>query len=356
VRQRCIDGAGPSPNLFYPLVHSRLLFGPHDIWAEGMPLKRIVGIVVLVACGSILYDLSVIYIHTPRAWGNYISLKRKLCTLTNTVVSSGRGGWLFFQPELEYMDDSLQSVNIQSIAAFNDTLAKIGISLFAVPIPNKIEIYPDKFSFIPAPHPVKKGRDEFIRNLENAGVRVIDLVPAFQQARDSCDVFRRFETHWTPRGIEIAARLIAQRIDSAISAHGLARDARCIIRDTVIHEYGDLYLKKRLKWWYKPDTIPVNQVLYPDGTAFEDDKQSKLLILGDSYVDYDRWWKTKLGAQIARFTKVPTRTYFTIMANWNGPCMYQHKPSAFPRNGIVVWAFTSRVLRTAMCNPAKKKE
>jgi hypothetical protein len=287
-----------------------------------LKIYLLAGAIVLICIAIIVVDPAVVFFHSPGAFPKYSALKLKLCRLTGKIVS-GRRGWLFFQPELEFLDTKLCLDNIPRIAAFNNTLKAIGITLFVVPIPNKIEIYPDNFSSLPLPNPLKTDREEYMRTLENAGVRVIDLMPAFQHARDSCPVFRRFDTHWTPQGIEVAAQAIAKRIDSTLIKKGIRRDVVCLTKDTLICAYGDLYDKKRLKWWYKPDTLRVKQVLNPDGTGLGDDQPSQVLILGDSYVDYARWWKTKLGSHIARCTGVPTRTYFTIMANWNGPCMYR---------------------------------
>ena len=79
------------------------------------------------------------------------------------------------------------------------------------------------------------------------------------------------------------------------------------------------------------------------------------MILGDSFVDRARWWSAHLGAQLARRINHPTRTYCSLLANTDGPCMYQHMPALFPKKGIVIWAFCSRVLRYPMNSPDKVK-
>ncbi len=277
------------------------------------------------------------------------------CVGMKNKVVAGIDGWLFYEPELTYIADSLPLDNIDRIAGFDRTLRGHGMTLFVVPIPNKIEIYPDKFTAFPSPQPVKSGRLQLIRGLEKAGVRVIDLTPAFEQARQRGDcVFNQFESHWTIRGVEIAAQAIADHIGPLLTQCGITGTVDYIVKDTVFRMRGDLLGRvcdvERQTWY----SLPINQVWRADGGPYDDDRQSPILILGDSFVNHGKWLNAHLGAHLARFLRRPTRTYFSLLANTEGPSMYSRKPGVFPAGGIVVWAFSSRVLQYHLGVPKNK--
>jgi len=266
-------------------------------------------------------------------------------------IVKGWSGWLFFEPELTYVTGELPPENVQSIIAFDRVLREQGIILFVVPIPNKIDIYPEKFTLLPVSGTIKKARSDMLARLETGGVRVVDLEPVFKNAKSFGQIFDPYETHWTALGIEVAAAAIARRLDSALIARGVAYKTAYRSRDTILKTCGDLLDKlngNRFSTWYP---FPVTRVLRPDDSLYTDDRRSEIMILGDSFVNHGKWWNAHLGAQIARFIHHPTRTYFSLQANTEGPCMYRLKPAVFPAGGIVVWAFTSRVLQFRMGDP-----
>jgi hypothetical protein len=270
-------------------------------------------------------------------------------------VIHGIDNWLFYKQELEYASDSMPFSNIQRIADYSKTLKKKGITLFVVPIPNKIDIYPERLTMLPSPYPVQKQRFLFMDALSKAGVHSIDLVPVFEKVKDSVLLFDPYETHWTPEGIYVAAREISVHVDSALDARGIPQVVRFDELDTVMETWGDLQKKldggeTSARYW-----LAVNRIRFPDGSFFKDDKNAKVLIIGDSFVDRCRWWNANLGAYLARYLNCPTRTYCSLLANKEGLCTYNNNPIRFPKNGVVVWAFTSRVLKDTLKVPEKKK-
>jgi hypothetical protein len=269
-------------------------------------------------------------------------------TACNKVVP-GKNGWLFLQPELDYVVNPLPQENVRLIADFSRTLAAHGITLYVTPIPTKIEIYPESLTTVAAPYPVCKCREQFLQDLRLAGVKVIDVLPALVNAKSSRPVFDPYESHWTSAGIVAAAGAIASAIDSGLIARKVSRAARYTVRDTVLQGCADL--PERFKgdgkaFWYP---TPVKQVLNPGGQLYADDRKSKILIFGDSFVNHGRSWSVNLGAHLAHLIGHSTRTYCSLLANTEGPSMYSRFPGLFPQNGIVVWAFASRVLQYPMC-------
>ena len=316
-------------------------------------LKRRLTIIAIVLCafGVVLYSVLRMPAIDSFVFKHVVTLKIRW-GMTDKVVT-GWSGWLFYEPELTYIVNRLPSDNLPKIVEFDRSLREQGMALFVVPIPNKIEIYPEKFTLLPVARPVKKERSELLRHLEIAGVRVVDIIPAFERAKAFGLLFDPYETHWTALGIEVAAHAIAQRIDSALTARAILRDTRYGVIDTILKTRGDLLdrlNKNGASTWYP---FPVKRVLCPDGSLYNDDKKSEIMILGDSYVNHGKWWNAHLGAQIARLIGHPTRTYFSLLANTEGPCMFRLKPAMFPKNGIVIWAFSSRVLQYHLGSPEK---
>jgi hypothetical protein len=265
----------------------------------------------------------------------------------NKVVP-GKNGWLFLQPELDYVVHPLPRENIRLVAAFSRTLAAHGVTLYVAPIPNKIDVYPECFSAVAAPDPVGRCRQEFLRDCRLAGVRVIDVLPALVKAKSFRPMFDPYESHWTSAGIVAAAASIAQAVDSDLTVRRIPRTARYTVRDTVLTGCADLpgrYSGDGKAFWYP---TPVKQVWNADGRPFRDDAKSEILIFGDSFVDHGRSWSINLGAHLARLIGHPTRTYSSLLANTEGPSMYDRMPLLFPKNGIVIWAFASRVLQYPM--------
>ena len=148
-----------------------------------------------------------------------------------TTVVSGKGGWLFFAPELRHLSvgqfwgDAAQRVSrasnpefadpLPAILDFKAQLDKAGIKLIFVPIPAKATIYPEMIS----EHGTVMARiDEhhlkFYDILRAHGVNVLDLTPFFLKNRfaDAGPVYCKQDTHWSGQGCVLAAEAIAEAI------------------------------------------------------------------------------------------------------------------------------------------------
>ncbi|MFW5960745.1 MAG: alginate O-acetyltransferase AlgX-related protein, partial [Chitinivibrionales bacterium] len=106
----------------------------------------------------------------------------------------GRKGWLFFRESLEYAaagdlrEQSDEKNPYKHILEFNNWLENQGIDMLFVPVPSKVEIYPE---MIGKDVPDVSGKivqpysRKFLRDLQKAGVEVIDLLPAFLKGAQS---------------------------------------------------------------------------------------------------------------------------------------------------------------------------
>lgn len=276
-------------------------------------------------------------------------LCRYLFSSKNNVIA-GRDGWLFYKPELAYALQEIPESNFEHIRDFDAAMRRLGTKLVVVPVPTKIDIYADRLLKGDLPSPLKKSRAELVDRLQKAGVCVVDLVPEYKRVRDSCQVFEPFQTHWTSEGIEVAARSVANAIDSVLEKKDITRTTFYQMRDTTMMTFGDLrnrLCRDRKKTPVYPALI--HRIYQADSTPYRDEKTSRILILGDSFIDHFRWWNGHLSAHLSRYIGAPVRTWFSLLANTEGPCLYDRKPGVFPQDGVVIWVFTSRVLRNEFC-------
>ena len=148
-----------------------------------------------------------------------------------TSVVTGKGGWLFFAPELrhlsvgQYWGDAAKKVSRASNPDFADPLPAIldfkvqldsaGIEMIFVPIPAKATIYPEMIS----EHGATTARTDeqhlkFYDILRKQSVNVLDLTDLFLKNRftDSGPLYCKQDTHWSGQACVLAAEAIAKAI------------------------------------------------------------------------------------------------------------------------------------------------
>jgi hypothetical protein len=207
---------------------------------------------------------------------------------------------LVYRRELEYLlAPDLESPTVTKhpvtvIAEFKDYLAARGIDFLFVPIPTKLDIYPEIIStlsdtlpgHIPQPY-LKK----LIRDLADARVETVDLCEPFIKIKEASEIgkrslYQRQDTHWTSLGLETAAQVLAERI-RLYSWYDLAfRDKRDYrIHDSIFENLGDIQarLTDAKKAKVPPEQVLGRQVLETNGAFYEDSDSSSVLVLGDSY-------------------------------------------------------------------------
>ncbi len=117
---------------------------------------------------------------------------------TNAHVESGRGA----EP-------------MEAIVEFHEALQELGIDLLVVPVPSKIEAYPEHFGVdLPEEVPVSMGRTRFLLDLLEADVEVVDVLPAVLAAKDEAEV-PLFETayhHHSGLGARVVGEVVAERL------------------------------------------------------------------------------------------------------------------------------------------------
>jgi alginate O-acetyltransferase complex protein AlgJ len=193
---------------------------------------------------------------------------------------------------------------------------------------------------------------KLLGELSDAGVGVVDLLPVFLAARAGEEpLYMPQDTHWTNRGVRLAARAIAAAARQRPDVDGLPVDTvEYGIREVTCTRAGDIgeMLTEEERSGYRPMKLAARQVLTPGGQPYVDDPQSPLVVLGDSFTGVFQLEDCKhagLSAHLARELGMPVDL---IMAQGSGPKIR----GQFARRGhdavsakkLVIWTVVSRDL------------
>lgn len=138
-------------------------------------------------------------------------------------VLIGADEWLFTAEEFRDPDEDEAFISTFSMVRYD--LARHGITLIPVIVPDKARVYSDH---LPAVRPARFAPryDTILDSLARRAVPVADLASLLQDARADGPTFMRTDTHWSPRG----ARLAADAVATAAGLHG--QGAQQFLTDT----------------------------------------------------------------------------------------------------------------------------
>jgi hypothetical protein len=294
------------------------------------------------------------------------TVRAKLKSAPPTVKAlPGQGGFLFFRNELEYvvggdLEKQPRGKNpVPVIVEFKDALAAQGVDFLFVPVPNKVEVFPEKLD---GRHKALVGQvvnpfeRKLLLTLGAGGVEAVDLVPPFLAARGQETpgrelLYQRQDTHWSHRGLELAARLVADRIKQYPWYPELRKRARRYqLKETSFTRHGDLHsrLAEPLKAQYQPETLLGRQVLNPDGSPYEDDADSPIVVLGDSFTGVYQLTDCQHAGVSAHIAKEIGYPVDLVMSYGGGPNVRQkllrRGVEDLARKRLVIWMMTARDL------------
>ena len=168
----------------------------------------IAGIVVLFPC---LFFIPTVWLSSNSIFFNVSVIEKYICTHGH-MAFSGPDNWIFLRPDLGaiLMPWKHFNQNLKAISGLNDTLSKLGIKLYVVPVPDKASIIQSYSPFFV--ERVSNQRKRFLGKLRQQNVRVIDLNPVFIKHRHEDQLFIKGDTHWDQRGISLGAEFIASEI------------------------------------------------------------------------------------------------------------------------------------------------
>jgi SGNH hydrolase-like domain, acetyltransferase AlgX len=278
----------------------------------------------------------------------------------------GKDGWLFFRKEIDYLnggDLTKQAPDknpLPHLVEFKKYLAQHNASLLFAAIPNKSDVY---FERLPVNAPgdpaaiINPYCRKFLRDLQNSGIEVVDLLPAFLSAkRDDPKskeaLYQKHDTHWTDRGLEIAANLIADRIKRYTwYSEASTTPLRYSTVDTVFTRQGDIVdkLPEADKTLFPPDSLSAKQVHNSDGSLFKgNNPDAPILLIGDSFTGVFELVDCKgagVGAHIAAETGIPV----DIITSWGGgplvrDKMYRARKNSIDKKRVVIYLMVARDL------------
>lgn len=174
------------------------------------------------------------------------------------VLGAGEGRWLFYRQDVEFLvqpsplDERSAKLDnpVQAILRFRDQLKAKGVELLVVVTPGKPSIYPERLtgSAINTADKAAAGHGKAILDsLARFGLHTVDLyTPLFAAKADDAKLgplYLNDDTHWTPRGAELAAGEIAKKVremaDAGIVDIG-EPSMEYVASDSVADRMGDI--------------------------------------------------------------------------------------------------------------------
>jgi hypothetical protein len=298
------------------------------------------------------------------------AVRKKLKSTPASVKAlPGEDGFLYFRTSLEYavggdIEKQPRKKNpLSVIKEWKQFLAKQGVDFLFVPVPTKAEIFPDKLDASSGTPLVGKVVNPYARklllSLAAAGVETVDLWSVFMAERAKRapgdkgeELFQHQDTHWSSKGLDLAARTIAARIERYpwFTGGALGKRQTFTTQEAKFTRYGDLHsrLAEAQKKRYTPEALVGTQVLSPDGSVYNDDSDSPVVILGDSFTGVYQLTDCEhagVSAHIARAIGAPVDL---VMSYGGGPNV-RHKlmrrgKAALSSKRLVVWIMTARDL------------
>jgi alginate O-acetyltransferase complex protein AlgJ len=276
----------------------------------------------------------------------------------------GQDGFLFYRAALDYVvGGDLQKQPrkknpVPVIKQWKQFLADRGVDFLFVPVPTKAEIFPDKLDRTGAAlkgQVVNPWARKLLLDLSRAGVEVVDLWTPFLAERQKGDapepLFQHQDTHWTARGIQLAASVIAERIARYPWSKELAAGKQKLdLRPAPMSRHGDLVsrLRDADRKGLKPESLIGQQVLAPGGKLYEDDPDSPVVVLGDSFTGVYQLTDCEHAGLSAHLARALGRPVDLVMSYGGGPNV-RHKlmrrgAGEVGNKRLVVWVMTARDL------------
>jgi len=275
----------------------------------------------------------------------------------------GLDGWLFYRPGLDYLVSRPAAAEapggtndpLPAVVAFRDELAARGIRLLVLPAPNKESIYPDKVTRRAAHLRGVLGLQtwDFFVRLHAANVEVIDLFAAFAEARQTpraaaeVPLYLAQDTHWSPAGIAVAAKEVARRLVERgwVKPGTTGFEAK----PAPVQRLGDVLRMLQvpeLERRATPETVPCVQVIHRNGNQlYQDDPDSEILVLGDSFLRIYEQDEPGAAGFIAHLAKELKQPLTSLVSDGGASTLVRQelyrRPGLLKNKQVVVWEFAA---------------
>lgn len=281
--------------------------------------------------------------------------------------------WLYYRQDVEFLVQpsplDVRSAKldnpIQAIAEFRDQLKAKGIELLVVVVPGKPSIYPERLTGNEHVKPVMAGGPyvghgkAVLDSLTALGFNTVDLYSPLWAAKANDKelgaLYLNDDTHWTPRGAELAAREISAKVrrmeNSGLVDVG-AEAIEYVVADSVADRMGDIGEMSGLNKFdvFKAQKVVGHVVKDSSGTPFKDDfRKAKILILGDSFSRIYQTDSPVNAGWIAHFAKNMKRPVASIVSDGGASTLVREKlarrAGVLKGKKLLIWEFVERDLR-----------
>jgi hypothetical protein len=248
---------------------------------------------------------------------------------TGAKAMRGVDGWVFYRPDVRYvLEPDRVEVDtrrttwvrpsdgrtrrehvVQAIVRFREQLKARGIELVVMPVPGKPSVYPDKVTRrVDREAAFCSPTSGLLEALNGRGIATVDLFRIFREHRRAMSdkaghstfevesLYLATDTHWTPRGAQLAARTMADKVTAlgAIS-EGTHLFKTNTVRVTRRGDVLDMMQIPGVQAKYGAQTVECEQVsdaslglLVPSasdrpGAYKYPGAKSPVLVLGDSF-------------------------------------------------------------------------
>ena len=206
-------------------------------------------------------------------------------------VIEGADGWLFLANELRHVAKGTEWVApetppepahadpLPALIALREQLAEMNIELIIMPVPAKAVVHADALpGYAPSDAaPPPSGMAAFLAHLQDEGFNVINLETIYAETKSEEQVYCKTDSHWSPRGVEIAAKAVADLLKAQDWYETAAQTEIQLAEPTDLRIRGDL-----AEGGGYTETLPWRQVTRADGEALVSET-APVLILGDSH-------------------------------------------------------------------------
>ena len=312
--------------------------------------------------------------------------------------------WLFYRQDVEFLvqpsplDERSAKLDnpITAILKFRDQLKAKGVELLVVITPGKPSIYPERLTGVSAAAGAAgidvaglngAGHGKMILDsLAKLGLNTVDLyTPLLSAKQDDATLgplYLNDDTHWTPRGAELAAGVISQKVremaDAGIVNIG-EESMNYVVSDSIADRMGDVGEMSGLNKFgsfkvqkvtghvvmqqeiserteapadsLADSTVVDSTVVYDTTkTPFKDDfRKSEILILGDSFSRIYQTDSPVNAGWIAHFARNISRPVSSIVSDGGASTLVREKlarkAGVLKGKKLLIWEFVERDLR-----------
>lgn len=296
--------------------------------------------------------------------------------------------WLFYRQDVEFLvrpspfDVRAAKLDnpLEAVTKFRDQLKAKGVELLVVVVPGKPSIYPERLTGVQSDSYTAGHGKKMLDTLASLGFNTVDLYSPLWAAKSDDNklgaLYLNDDTHWTPRGAELAAEVIAKKVQQMgeagldlgvanmdyVTADSLADRMGDIGEMSGLNKHNVFKIQQVTGHVVSQQTITERIVPRQDSTAvdsvvydttrvpFKDDfRKAKILILGDSF---SRIYQTDAPVNagwIAHFAKNMNRPVASIVSDGGASTLVREKlarkAGVLKGKKLLIWEFVERDLR-----------